>query len=457
MDTSHNIFDYICEAMESSIQDVRLTEKKGRVLQVVGAIVRASIDDVRIGEMCLLRNPEDNYSIYAEVVGFVEGSCLLTPLGDLKGISSDTEVIPTRKPHTVEVSDKLLGRVLDGMGITIDQNMRFDGSNTDLAATDIAKVFSMEYPLHRDPPEPLSRKPITKPLSLGVKAIDGFMTCGEGQRLGVFAAAGVGKSTLLGMLARNAEVDVIVLVLIGERGREVKEFIQQQIGEKGMKKAVVVVATADKPAMMRVRAAYVGTAIAEYFRDQGKSVLLLMDSVTRYARALREIGLAAGEVPTRRGFPSSVFSNLPLLFERAGQSDKGSITAIYTVLVEGDDLNEPVSDESRSLLDGHIVLSTKLAQANHFPAIDVSKSLSRLMDDVASKLHVNAAQKIRKLIAKYQEIEFLVRMGEYQKGSDKLGDEALAKWDRINTILQQSTNQKIDMKYTVTQLKGLTF
>lgn len=448
-----NIFDYACETMHESLDNVNLFEKRGRVLQVVGAIVRASIDDVKIGEMCLLKNRDNTYSVYAEVVGFVEGSCLLTPLGDLKGISSDTEVIATREAHSVAVSPKLLGRVVDAMGEPIDTTMRFDGSEIN---EDDSNQFYEKYPLYTDPPEALLRNPIDKPLSLGVKAIDGFMSCGEGQRLGIFAAAGVGKSTLLGMLARNADVDVTVLVLIGERGREVKEFIQEEIGEEGMKKTVVVIATADKPAMMRVRAAYVGTAISEYFRDQGKRVLLLMDSVTRYARALREIGLAAGEVPTRRGFPSSVFSNLPLLFERAGQSDKGSITAIYTVLVEGDDMNEPVSDETRSLLDGHIVLSNKLAQAAHFPAIDVSKSLSRLMDGIVSKQHVDAAHKLRRLIAKYQEIEFLVRMGEYQKGSDRMGDEALVKWEKINDFLRQSTSDVVSMGDTLLQLTRLT-
>lgn len=441
--SAHNIFDYTYSLMEESLNHAPLIKKKGRVLQVIGSIVRASIADVKIGEMCLLVNRDKNFTISAEVVGFVEGASLLTPLGDLKGISANTEVIATNLPHTVGVSPRLMGRVLDGMGNPIDN----------ISADSI--ICTEQYPLHADPPDVLLRNSITKPLHLGVKAIDGFMTCGEGQRLGIFAAAGVGKSTLLAMLARNADVDVTVLVLIGERGREVKEFIQNQLGEDGMVKAVLVVATADKPAMMRVRAAYVGTTIAEYYRDQGKRVLLLMDSVTRFARALREIGLAAGEIPARRGFPPSVFSSLPVLFERAGQSDRGSITAIYTVLVEGDDMNEPVSDESRSLLDGHIVLSRDLAQASHFPAIDVSKSLSRIMDNIVSKEHTQVAAQVRRLIAKYREIEFLVRMGEYQSGSDKLGDESLKRWDKINAILRQESHEVVSLEDTLAQIKAV--
>ncbi|CAK0762639.1 flagellum-specific ATP synthase FliI (fragment) [Gammaproteobacteria bacterium] len=296
---------------------------------------------------------------------------------------------------------------------------------------------------------------MSQPLPLGLRVLDGLLTCGEGQRMGIFAAAGGGKSTLLSSLVRGAQVDVCVLALIGERGREVREFLDRDLGPEGLARSVVVIATSDRTAMERAKAAYVATAVAEYFRDRNQRVLLLMDSVTRFARALREIGLAAGEPPTRRGFPPSVFATLPQLMERAGQSDKGSITALYTVLVEGDDMTEPVADETRSILDGHIVLSRKLASANHYPAIDVLASISRVMSAVATRDHKEAAGRLRNLLAKYQDVELLVKIGEYQKGSDPVADQALAKIDAINRFLRQGTDERSRFEDTLETLKAM--
>ncbi|HRE08559.1 MAG TPA: FliI/YscN family ATPase, partial [Opitutaceae bacterium] len=311
------------------------------------------------------------------------------------------------------------------------------------------------YPVYADPPNAMARDLITQPISLGLRALDGLLTCGEGQRMGIFAAAGGGKSTLLSQIVRNTTADVVVLALIGERGREVREFLERDLGEDGVKRAVTVISTSDRPSMERLKAAYVATAVAEYFRDQGKKVLLLMDSVTRFARALREIGLAAGEPPTRRGFPPSVFATLPRLMERAGCSDKGSITALYTVLVEGDDMTEPVADETRSILDGHIVLSRKLGSANHYPAIDILASVSRLMTAIATPDHQRLAGRVRQLMAKYQEVELLVRIGEYKPGSDAVTDEAIRKIEAINGFLKQGLREKSSFSETLQAMQQL--
>jgi ATP synthase in type III secretion protein N len=431
---------YITDALDHALHETLPLEVKGRVIQVVGTIIKASIPAVKIGELCILKNPFDDWELQAEVVGFSKQAALLTPLGEIYGISSSTEVIPTGKTQTVPVGPGLLGRVLDGLGRPID------------AATKGPLDAETFYPVYAEPPNPITRRMIARPIALGLRSLDGFLTCGEGQRLGIFAAAGGGKSTLLSMLVRGSEVDVSVLALIGERGREVREFIEKDLGEEGLRKSVVVVSTSDRPSMERLKAAYVATAVAEYFRDKGKRVLLLMDSVTRFARAQREIGLAAGEPPTRRGFPPSVFSTLPKLMERAGNSDKGSITALYTVLVEGDDMTEPVADETRSILDGHIILSRKLASANHYPAIDVLASVSRVMSAIVAPEHKKAAARLRELLAKHQEIELLVRIGEYKKGSDPVADEALAKIDRINSFLCQGTNEKVSFDRIIASL-----
>jgi type III secretion protein N (ATPase) len=432
----------IFHQMQNALQQSEPLKTYGRVLQASGTIIKASVADVKIGEMCLLTTPAAP-DLMAEVVGVTENAALLTPIGDISGVATNTQVAPMGKVLQVPVGKSLLGRVLDGLGNPID------------VKTKGPLAPEMHYPVQADPPDPLQRRIIDKPISLGLRVFDGMLTCGEGQRLGLFGAAGVGKSVLLASLAKNAEVDVSVLALIGERGREVREFIQNDLGKEGLARSVVVVATSDRSSMERLKAAYTATAIAEYFRDQGKKVLLMLDSVTRFARAQREIGLAAGEPPTRRGFPPSVFSTLPKLLERAGMSDKGSITAIYTVLVEGDDMTEPVADETRSILDGHIILSRKLAGANHYPAIDVLKSVSRVMNAVVTDAHMKNAARLRELLSKYEEVELLVRIGEYQKGSDPATDEAIAKNNAINAFLKQGINEKSTFEQTLINLSKI--
>ncbi|MGL5812131.1 MAG: SctN family type III secretion system ATPase AscN [Aeromonas sp.] len=434
--------DHIADQLSHAIDDCRLIQIRGRVTQVTGTLLKAVVPGVRIGELCHLRNPDNSLSLQAEVIGFAQHQALLTPLGEMFGISSNTEVSPTGTMHQVGVGEHLLGQVLDGLG-----NPFGGGHLPEPAAW---------YPVYRDAPPPMSRKLIEQPLSLGIRAIDGLLTCGEGQRMGIFAAAGGGKSTLLASLIRSAEVDVTVLALIGERGREVREFIEADLGEEGLKKAVLVVATSDRPAMERAKAGFVATSIAEYFRDQGKRVLLLMDSVTRFARAQREIGLAAGEPPTRRGYPPSVFAALPRLMERAGQSDRGSITALYTVLVEGDDMTEPVADETRSILDGHIILSRKLAAANHYPAIDVLRSASRVMNQIIGSDHKEQAGRLRSWLAKYEEVELLLQIGEYQKGQDPIADEAIARIELIRQWLRQGTHEPSSLAQALSTLTALT-
>lgn len=431
-------FEYIGELLKEAVHSTNPVEVRGRVEQVVGTIIRAVVPGVKVGELCILRNPWENWELKAEVVGFIKQVALLTPLGDLQGISPATEVIPTGTIHSIPVGECLLGRVLDGLGNPIDGGLPLK-----------PRGF---YPVYADPPNPMTRKIIDKPISLGLRVLDGVLTCGEGQRMGIFAAAGGGKSTLLSSIIKGCSADVCVLALIGERGREVREFIEHDLGEEGKKKAVLVVSTSDRSSMERLKAAYTATAIAEYFRDQNQKVLLMMDSVTRFGRAQREIGLAAGEPPTRRGFPPSVFSTLPKLMERAGNSDKGSITALYTVLVEGDDMTEPIADETRSILDGHIILSRKLAAANHYPAIDVQQSVSRVMNAIVSKEHKKMAQELRKILAKYAEVELLVQIGEYKKGADAEADTALSKINAVNTFLKQGLDEKSTFEET---LQGL--
>ena len=430
-------FDYITQVLDRAVEDAQPIEVKGRVIQVVGTIIKAAVPGVKVGEICILRNPWENFEVQAEVVGFTREAALLTALGAMTGISAQTEVIPTRRVHMVPVGDSLLGRVVDGLGRPLD---------ADRKGPIRPEAY---YPVFADPPSPLERKIISKPISLGVRALDGMLTCGEGQRMGIFAAAGGGKSTLLASIIRNTEAEVSVLALIGERGREVREFIEKDLGEEGLKRAVVVCATSDRSSMERLKAAYVATSIAEFFRDKGKKVLLMMDSVTRFGRAQREIGLAAGEPPTRRGFPPSVFSELPKLMERAGNSAKGSITALYTVLVEGDDMTEPIADETRSILDGHIILSRKLAQINHYPAIDILQSISRCQNAIIPAEHKQAAAKLREILAKYQEVELLLKIGEYQKGADRVTDEAIAKIDKVNAFLCQGLKERPQYDETV--------
>lgn len=432
-------FEYIGNLLDETIRSVNPVEVRGRVEQVVGTIIRAVVPGLRMGELCILRNPWENWELKAEVVGFVKNIALLSPLGSMQGISPATEVIPTGEILSVPVGDELLGRVVDGLGQPMDGGPELRTHN--------------RYPIFNEAPNPMTRKIIDHPITLGLRALDGILTCGEGQRMGVFAAAGGGKSTLLSSILKGCSAEVCVLALIGERGREVREFIEHDIGPGGLAKAVLVVSTSDRSSMERLKAAYTATAIAEYFRDQGKSVLLMMDSVTRFARAQREIGLAAGEPPTRRGFPPSVFSELPKLLERAGNSSKGSITALYTVLVEGDDMTEPVADETRSILDGHIVLSRKLAAANHYPAIDIQASVSRVMNAIVTPEHKKAAQRLRAILAKYAEIELLVQIGEYKEGADAEADSALAHMSAVNAFLRQKQDEKSSFAETVAALQ----
>ena len=433
-------FDYITEVLDRAVEEAQLIDVKGRVVQVVGTIIKASVPGVKVGEVCILRDPWENVEMQAEVIGFNKETVLLTALGQMTGLSVETEVIPTRRVHMVSVGELLLGRVLDGLGRPID---------SDEKGPLLPEGY---YPVYADPPNPLERRIISKPISLGVKALDAMLTCGEGQRMGIFAAAGGGKSTLLAQIVRNTEADVTVLALIGERGREVREFIEKDLGPEGLAKSVVVCSTSDRSAMERLKAAYVATSIAEYFRDKGKKVLLLMDSVTRFGRAQREIGLAAGEPPTRRGFPPSVFSELPKLMERAGNSSKGSITALYTVLVEGDDMTEPIADETRSILDGHIILSRKLAQKNHYPAIDILQSVSRCQNAIIDGDHKRDAAKLRTLLAKYNEVELLLKIGEYRKGADRDTDEAIDKNEAVNAFLRQNLVERPTYAETLAML-----
>ncbi len=430
--------EYIGQMLSDAVNEINTIEVRGRVEQVVGTIIRAAVPGVKVGELCILRNPGEEWSLRAEVVGFAQNIALLTPLGDLEGISYHTEVIPTGHVLSVPVGEELLGRVLNGVGDVADggpplKTHRF-------------------YPVYADPPAAMTRKLIDRPISLGLRVLDGVLTCGQGQRMGIFAAAGGGKSTLLSSIIKGTDADISVLALIGERGREVREFIERDLGTEGMQRAVLVISTSDRSSMERLKAAYTATAVAEYFRDQGKSVLLMMDSVTRFGRAQREIGLAAGEPPTRRGFPPSVFSTLPKLMERAGNSDKGSITALYTVLVEGDDMTEPIADETRSILDGHIILSRALAAKNHYPAIDVQQSVSRVMNAIVSKEHKQAAQRLRQILAKYAEIELLVQLGEYKKGTDAEADFALSHIDKVNAFLKQGLDEKSSFDETLKAL-----
>ena len=407
-----------------AIEDTESIKMSGKVTQVIGLVIESKGPNVSLGELCYIKSRFPNVEpIPAEVVGFREGLVLLMPIGEMQGIGPGCEVVSAQKTLQVKVGMELLGRVLDGLGNPMD------GKGPILSRT--------EYPLHAEPPDPLQRPRIKDSLYVGVRAIDGLITLGSGQRIGIMAGSGVGKSTLLSMIARNTEADISVISLVGERGREVRDFIERDLGEEGLKRSVVVVATSDKPALVRIKGAMTATAIAEYFRDQGRRVVLMMDSVTRFAMAQREVGLTIGEPPATRGYTPSVFALLPRLLERAGTSARGSITGIYTVLVDGDDMNEPIADAVRSILDGHIVLSRAIAAQNHFPAIDILASVSRVMTDVVTKEHREAAQHMRALMAVYKEAEDLIHIGAYVKGSSKRIDEAIEKIDAINDFLCQ--------------------
>ena len=427
------------DRLVAALRSVETLKRVGRVAEARGTLIRATGVNARIGEVCELRDPRSRQVLTAEVVGIERGTALLTPLGTLDGLSTDTEVVSKGFRATVGVGDGLLGRTVDALGNVVD------GQPSPVGLTPV--------PVYRDAPNAMTRMPIRQPFHTGVRALDAVLTVGEGQRVGIFAAAGGGKSTLMGMLCRSA-ADVNVIVLLGERGREVREFIDDNLGAEGLRKSIIVVATSDRPALERSRAAYVGTAIAEYFRDQGKRVLLLLDSVTRFARALRDVALAVGEPPARRGYPPSVFSALPRLFERTGNNERGSITAFYTVLLE-DEEGDPIGEEVRSILDGHVYLSRKLAAANHFPAIDVLASASRVMPRVTQPAHLRAAGLLRKHLAKYQDVELLLQIGEYKRGSDADADEAIRNIPVIRKLLQQSAQQRTGFDESVAALVGM--
>lgn len=413
----------------------------GRVTKVVGLTIESVGPDAKLNDLCRIYvDGNREQAVMAQVVGFRDKHLLLTPFDSVDGIGIGAVVENTKAPLTIPVGEALLGHTLDGIG----------------RPTDVDELYlSAEYPVDSTPPEPMDREIISDVLPLGVKAVDGLITVGKGQRIGIFAGSGVGKSTLMGMFARNTKADINVIALIGERGREVREFIERDLGPEGMKRSVVVVATSDKPASIRKCAAKTATAVAEYFRDQGKDVLLMMDSLTRFSMAQREIGLAAGEPPVTRGYPPSVYSEMPKLLERAGNSDKGSITGLYTVLVDGDDFNEPITDTARGILDGHIVLSRKLAQMNHYPAIDVLASISRVMSAIATKEHKQMAGKLKNVMATYQEAEDLINIGAYKAGSNKQIDYAISKIDQVNDFLCQSTEDKYDFDEIVDALKQM--
>ncbi len=413
----------------------------GRVSKVVGLTIESDGPEVDVGELCKIHASKGKRIIQAEVVGFRDNKVLLMPLGEMTGIGPGNLVVASGSVLKVGVGKSLTGRVLDGLGFPIDAKEPFRSEQY--------------YPINNNPPHPLNRKRITEPLTLGIKSIDGLLTVGKGQRIGIFAGSGVGKSTLMGMIARNTKADVNVIALIGERGREVREFIEKDLKEEGLSRSVVVVATSDQPALVRLKGAYVATAIAEYFRDQGRDVLLLMDSLTRFAMAQREVGLSIGEPPVSRGYTPSVFGAMPKLLERAGNSEKGSITGLYTVLVDGDDMTEPVTDTARGILDGHIVLSRSLANRNQYPAIDVLASVSRVMSDIISKEHKYAAAEVKKALAIYRDAEDLINIGAYVKGSNEKIDHALSLIDGILGFIQQSTEDRFTFSEVLDLLEGI--
>ncbi len=424
--------------LQKHLRELNTISKRGKIERVSGLAIESNGPEARIGDLCEIRTPTD--TILAEVVSVGE-KLKLMPLGNVTGISPGDEVVSHGEVLSVNVSPRLLGRVVNGIGIPIDNKGQ-------VPVGDYYPIISREI-------NPLDRNAIDSPLPVGIKAIDGLLTVGKGQRLGIFSGSGVGKSTLLGMIAKNTSADVVVIALIGERGREVRYFVDNELGEEGMSRAVVVTATSDASPLMRLRGAFTATAIAEYFRDQGKDVLLLMDSVSRFARAQREIGLALGETVGQRGYPPSVFVQLPLLLERVGSIGKGSITAFYTVLIDADDINEPISDAVRGILDGHIFLSRDIAQRGQYPAIDVLNSVSRSMKDVVDKQHRGAAQKVVENMATYRDKEDMIALGAYVRGTDAATDYAISAREKILPFLRQEINERHGYDEIVGQLKNL--
>ncbi len=411
-----------------AVERAETLKVRGRVTEVTGLIIKACVPGVKIGELCYVDT--GNGVIKTEVVGFKDEEVMLMPLGEAQGIGPDAEVIPTHKPFGIYCGLGMLGRVLNGIGEPID-----DGPP-------LESIAGMEeWAVEREAPDPMKRMRITEHIAMGVRAIDGLLTVGLGQRIGLFAGSGVGKSTLMGQIARNCEAEIVITCLIGERGREVRDFIEESLGEEGMKKSVVIVATSNTPSLVRLKSAFVSTAIAEWFRDRGHKVLFMMDSSTRFARAQREIGLALGEPPARQGYPPSVFAQIPRLMERTGNSDTGSITALYTILVQGGDMEEPIADEVRGILDGHIILNRALGARNHWPAIDVLPSLSRVMSGIVTKEHKKAAGKLREVLATYEKQRDLILLGAYQYGTDPQTDYAIDKIEEVESFLKQGTDE----------------
>ncbi len=413
----------------------------GKITEIIGLTIESDGPQSSIGDLCLIHNDLEIKPVMAEVVGFRKDKILLMPLASPDGIRPGARVINTGGAMKIGVGNQLIGRVLDGLGRPIDT---------------LGEIRFSEYrSTQAEAINPLKRKRIVEPLALGIKAVDAFMTVGKGQRMGIFAGSGVGKSTTLGMMAKNTSADLNVIALIGERGREVKEFIEEILGPEGMKRSIVIAATSEQPSLVKIKAAFVATTIAEYFRDKGMDVLFMLDSITRIAMAQREVGLAIGEPPATRGYTPSVFALMPKIMERAGTNEYGTMTGLYTVLVEGDDFNEPISDTTRSILDGHIVLSRALAHKNHYPAVDVLQSLSRVMGDVTTSEHRDAAGMIRNLLAVHAKNEDLINIGAYVTGTDPVCDKAISLIDNINVFLKQSTKDKIDYNETLQSLKEL--
>ncbi|MTI47989.1 flagellar protein export ATPase FliI [Sporosalibacterium faouarense] len=425
----------------NAVDGKEFVKYSGKVTRVTGLTIEANGPSASIGELCYIYPFNSKIPIRGEVVGFKEDKILLMPLGEMTGIGSGSTVLASGDSLKVDVGESLIGRILDGLGNPIDDKGTINTGKS--------------YPVYNTPPNPLQRRKIKDTLPLGIKAMDGFLTCGKGQRIGIFAGSGVGKSTMMGMIARNATADINVIALIGERGREVREFIENDLKEEGLKKSILVVATSDQPALVRKKGALLATAIAEYFRDMGKDVMLLMDSLTRFSMAQREIGLAIGEPPVTRGFTPSVFAELPRLLERSGNSDKGTITALYTVLVDGDDMNEPITDTVRGILDGHIVLSRKLAHQNHYPAIDVLGSISRVMPNICDEDHKSYASIVRDILAVYRESEDLINIGAYEEGANRKLDLAVEHIDEINSFLRQDIMEKFTYEETIKLLEDI--
>ena len=426
----------------AAVENTETIQVRGRVTEVTGLIIKATVPGVRIGEMCFIEGGGE--TITCEVVGFRDEAVMLMPLGEARGVGPDCEVIPTGKPFSIRCGWGLLGRIVNGLGKPIDGGPSLERMGE-----------LQDWSVERTAPDPLKRQRVTQPISMGVRAIDGLLTIGLGQRIGLFAGSGVGKSTLMGQIARFCEADVVVTCLIGERGREVRDFIEESLGEEGLKKSVVVVATSNEPSLVRLKSAFVATSIAEWFRDQGKKVLFMMDSSTRFARAQREIGLAIGEPPARQGYPPSVFAQIPRLMERTGNNETGSITALYTILVQAGDMDEPIADEVRGILDGHIILDRALGARNHWPAIDILPSLSRVMSGIVQPEHKAAAAKLRETLATYEKQRDLIILGAYQYGTDPKTDYAIDKIEEVEAFLRQPTTEFDSFDNTVKKMLAL--